>query len=200
MRVILVHGFNSSPEMNFHPWLKEELQNLGFEVTTPVLPLSVKDGLDLPSIIEKMKEQVGYLKNDDIILGHSLGAFIVLQYLEAVEMTETPRAVVLVAAPWKVQKAELRSLFIADLDAEVLMWKAREFVVIHSKDDKLVPFEHGEKLSAYLKANLIEAKDDGHFMDDKYSILLDTIKEIADREFEYSPGEGLEDDFADIKE
>jgi uncharacterized protein len=200
MRIILIHGFNSSPEMNFHPWLKEELEGLGFEVVAPKLPLSTKDELDLPGIIEEMKSQVGYLKNDDIMLGHSLGAFVVLQYLEAVEMTETPRAVVLVAAPWKVQRAALRGLFIADLDADVLMWKAREFVVVHSKDDELVPFEHGQKLASHLKAKLVEAENDGHYMEEQYPILLETIKEIASREFEYSPGEGLDDDFKDIKE
>ncbi len=186
--------------MNFHPWLKDELINNGFDVVTPELPLSTKDELDLPNIIEVMKDQVGYLKNDDIILGHSLGAFVALQYLEAVEMTETPRAVILVAAPWKVQRPSLRGLFIADLDAEVLMWKAREFVVVHSSDDKLVPVEHGKKLAAYLKAKLVETESEGHFMDEKYPILLETIKEISSREFEYAPGESLEDDFVDIKE
>ncbi len=196
----MIHGFNSSPEQNFHPWLADELKNEGFTVVVPTLPLSTKDELDLPNIIEVMKSQVGYLKNDDILLGHSLGAFVVLQYLEAVEMTETPRAVVLVAAPWKVQKAELRGLFIADIDSDVLMWKAREFVVIHSKDDKLVPFEHGEKLAAHLKAKLVETDGDGHYMEGSYPILLETIKEIASREFEYEPGASLDDDFKDIKE
>ena len=186
--------------MNFHPWLAEELRSEGFTVVTPTLPLSIDDELDLPNIIQVMKDQVGYLKSDDILLGHSLGAFIVLQYLEAVEMTETPRAVVLVAAPWNVQRAKLRGLFIADIDSDVLMWKAREFVVIHSHDDSLVPFEHGKKLAKHLKARLVETDGDGHYMDEKYPILFETIKEIFSREFEYAPGESLEDDFAGIKE
>lgn len=195
MRIILVHGFNASPQMNFHPWLSNELRQRGFEVVSPTLPLSTSDELNLPNLIEEMKKQVGYLKSDDILLGHSLGAFIILQYLEAIEMTETPRAVILVAAPTKVSKPELRQLFLDELDADVLMWKAREFVVIHSKDDNLVPFEHGVNLSQMLKARLVTSMSDDHYMGERYPVLLETIEGIINKPFEYSPGLGINDDF-----
>lgn len=198
MRIILVHGFNADPTKNFHPWLAQRLRSKGFEVVTPTLPLSTKDELDLPAIVESMKEQVGFLKSDDVLLGHSLGAFIILQYLEAVEMTETPRAVVLVAAPWKVSRPELRRLFIADLDAEVLMWKAREYVVVHDEEDELVPFEHGQKLAKQLKARLVNTTGQGHFMEEEYPILAEVIQGIADTPFEYAPGESLADEYHDL--
>ncbi|MBU0646517.1 alpha/beta fold hydrolase [Patescibacteria group bacterium] len=197
MRIILVHGFNANPEMNFHPWLAEQLRERGFEVVAPNLPLSINNDFNLPEIIEQMREQVGVLKSDDILLGHSLGAFIILQYLEAVEMVETPRAVIMVAAPWKVSRPELRQLFLVDLDADVLMWKAREFVVIHSKDDELVPIDHGKKLAEAFKARLVETESDDHFMGEQYPILLKTIEEIAATPFEFEPGLELADDFAD---
>jgi len=199
MRVISVHGFNASPEMNFHPWLASRLKDRGFDVVTPTLDLSADRQIDLNTVIEEMKTQVGFLKSTDIVLGHSLGAFIVLQYLEAVEMTETPRAVILVAAPWHVGKPELQRLFIADLDADVLMWKAREYYVVHDKDDDMVPFEHGEKLAKALKAKLVVTEGDGHFMDAQYPVLLETIERIADTPFEYAPGAALDDDYKDIR-
>jgi len=198
MRVILVHGFNANPQMNFHPWLADALRAKGFIVETPTLNLSTKDEFHLPDIIESMKDQVGYLDNDDIILGHSLGAFIVLQYLEAVEMTETPRAVVLVAPPWKVSNPELKRLFIADLDADVLMWKAQEYVVVHSKDDKLVPFEHGQKLANVLRARLVEADGDDHYMGAEYPLLLKVVEDISKTPIVFEPGVGLNDDLAEV--
>lgn len=198
MRVILVHGFNSSPEENFHPWLAKELRDKGFEVVTPKLNLSSKEELNLPELMESMQEQVGLLKNEDILLGHSLGAFIILQYLEAVEMVETPRAVIMVGAPWKVSNPALRRLFLVDLDAEVLMWKSREYVVVHAKDDELVPIEHGRKLAEAFKARMVEPEQGGHFMDEKYPVLLETIEDIAKTPFEYAPGESLEDDYKDL--
>ena len=81
MRVILVHGFNASPERIFIRWLAAQLRERGFEVVTPKLSLTTKEELNLPLVIEEMKSAVGYIHADDILLGHSLGAFIVLQYL-----------------------------------------------------------------------------------------------------------------------
>ena len=195
MRIILVHGFNASPQTNFNPWLRDELHAKGFQVVAPELPLKSSDELDLPTIIEAMKKEIGYLKNEDILIGHSLGALVILQYLEAVEMIETPRAVILVGAPFKVARPELRRLFVDDLDADVLMWKSREYVVIHSLDDKLVPIEHGRKLAEQLRARMIETETDGHFMDAQYPILRDTILQIAATPFDYAPGESLEDQY-----
>jgi predicted alpha/beta hydrolase family esterase len=136
------------------------------------------------------------VKHDDILLGHSLGAFMILQYLEAVEMTETPRAVVMVGAPWKVAKPELRRLFLVDLDADVLMWKAREYVVVHSKDDPLVPIEHGRRLAEAFKARLVETEGDGHFMEGPYPVLVEVIEDLAKRPHEYAPGLSLHDELA----
>jgi predicted alpha/beta hydrolase family esterase len=196
MRVILVHGFNSSPEQNFHPDLARSLREKGFEVVTPRLTLKTEGEIDLPAIIEEMRTQIGILKSDDILLGHSLGAFIILQYLEAVEMVETPRAVVMVAAPWKVMKPELRRLFLVDLDADVLMWKAREYVVVHSKDDTMVPIDHARRLAEAFKATLVETDACGHFMDACYPLLFDVIERLAATPFEYAPGQALADQFA----
>ena len=195
MRIILVHGFNASPEMNFHPWLARELRAKGYEVVVPTLPLKSGEELDLQVVIEEMKRQVGYLGPEDILVGHSLGALIALQYMEAIEMTETPRAVIMVAAPFKVAKPELRRLFLVDLDADVAIWKAKEFFVVHSKDDKLVPFEHGEKLAAFLKAKLIATETDGHFMDAEYPALLELVDSVASTPFPYSPGMSLANDY-----
>ena len=198
MRVIIVHGFNANPQSNFYPWLSDRLRDKLFDVVVPALPLLTTEELNLPLVIEEMKKQIGYLHNDDILIGHSMGAFIILQYLEAVEMTETPRAVIMVAAPWKVSRPEMRRLFLDDLDAEVLMWKAREYVVVHSKDDTLVPFSHGQTLAESLKARLIETDGDDHYMGPEYPVLLETIEQIARTPFEYAPGQSLDDDYKGI--
>lgn len=196
MRVILIHGFNASPDMNFHPWLAAELRTRGFEVLTPRLNLKLGEDIGLPEVLEELRAQVGPLDGDDILLGHSLGGLMMLQYLEAAEMDAPPRAAILVAAPWHVGNPALRHLFIADFDAEVLMWKAREFFVIHSKDDKLVPADHGRKWAGVLKAKFIETEGDGHYMDAQYPILLRTIEDIAARPHEFAPGKSLKDVFA----
>lgn len=196
MRVIIVHGFNAKPTDHFYPALAAALRAVGHEVVTPTLPLVTGEEFSLPLVMEEMKKQVGYVKKEDIFVGHSLSSFVVLQYLEAFEMTETPRAVVLVAPPWGVSRPELRPLFIVDLDADVLMWKAREFVVVHSKDDDLVPVSHGHRLAEALKARFVETETDGHFMGAVYPMLHALLLEVIDTPFLYAPGQTLDDDFA----
>lgn len=195
MRIIILHGFNATPSDHFYPSLASDMRALGYDVVVPTLSLVTGEAFSLPTIIDELKKQVGFIKKDDILVGHSLSSFIILQYLEAVEMTETPRAVVLVAPPWSVSRPELRPLFIVDLDADVLMWKAREFVVIHSKDDTLVPVVHGKHLARALKARWIETENDGHFMDTKYPALSEQIDKIINTPFLYAPGSSLEDDY-----
>jgi len=195
MRVVLVHGFNSSPEQNFHPWLAGQLRERGFEVVAPALNVKSGEEFKLKDVIAQIEAAVGEVKNTDIFLGHSLGALVALNFLEAVEMTETPRAVIMVGAPWKVAKPELRSLFLADLDADVAIWKAREFYIVHSKDDALVPFEHGQKLAQYLKGKLVETEGDDHYMGEQYPVLLELIETIAKTPVEYAPGMSLANDY-----
>lgn len=199
MRVILVHGFNSSPEGQFIPSLAASLKDRGFQVVTPTLDLTMPTGdvdLKIAEIVESLRTQIGLVTGDDIFVGHSLGAFIILQYLEAVEMTETPRAIVMVAAPWKVSRPELRRLFIVDLDADVLMWKAREYVVVHSKDDTMVPLDHAKRLAESFRAKLVETDGNGHFMDKEYPVLVDVIEDLRARPFEFAPGHSLHDELA----
>lgn len=37
-RVFIIHGWSGSPEENWFPWLKKELENSGFEVHVPQIP------------------------------------------------------------------------------------------------------------------------------------------------------------------
>ena len=195
MRVILIHGFNANPEMNFHPWLRDELHQAGFEVLAPELPFSGEP--ELFEWLKAMEEQVGRLGPDDIILGHSLGAVMALRYLEAAEMTGTPRALIMVAAPWTHKRADMRSFFMSEFDADVLMWKARDFIIVHSKDDELVPFDHAKNYKEILRGKLLAREGEGHYMEEKYPVLLELIKKLADNEYEIKPGEGLENDFGE---
>jgi len=80
------------------------------------------------------------------------------------------------------------------------MWKAREYVIVHSKDDELVPFAHGERLAERLKARLVETNGDGHYMNEQYPVLLETIQKIAKTPFEFDPGMTLGDDYANLPE
>ncbi|EKD32897.1 MAG: hypothetical protein ACD_76C00121G0005 [uncultured bacterium] len=197
MRFILIHGYKSSPEKNFFPWLISELRSRGHEVIAPTLPDPENPQID--AWLELLKQETRFLKNDTVIYGHSIGAAAALRFLEMSEAASTPRACVLSSPPLMVRKPEsLQAFFMSDFDFDVLMWKASEFYVIHSKDDAVVPFSHGEKYAERLHATLIATESDGHFDGAKYPVILDTLLKAASPLEESEPGSKLQNDYTGI--
>lgn len=197
MRIILIHGYNSGPDQNFHPWLAKELRDRGFEVIAPQIPLEGE--VDPLACIETLVKAVGQLDDETIILGHSLGAVLALRYLEAAEAMATPRAVILVGAPWMTKSEKTRNLFLSEFDYEVVMWKTKEFVVVHDREDKLVPFDHAEKYQKMLQAELVESTGNDHYMEAEYPILLQTVLKKSEPLPEIQPGASLPDEYQSFR-
>ncbi len=197
MKVILIHGFKANSQSGFFPWLRGELQAKGHEVIAPDLPNPEEP--DPEEWTKVLVEKVGVVDDETIVVGHSLGAAMVLRFLEAAEARSAPRGCVLVSAPWMIGDERLRGFFMSELDFDVLMWKASRFVVIHSKDDKVIPFDHAEKYASVLHAKLVEGQPgDEHFQGAEYPVILKAVQDLTQEEIVYEPGEGLQNDYADM--
>jgi hypothetical protein len=196
MRIILVHGYKSSSQGQFLPWLKDELRRKGHEVVA--LDFPNPEAPELEEWFKLLSEEVCPLTEDDILIGHSLGGAMLLRFLDNAEARTLPKGVITVAAPWFINHEQLRSFFPMDFDYEVIMWKAKLFTVIHSKDDKIVPFDHAEKYQKMLHATLLETHGDGHFQGEQYPIILEEKKKIIDAQIECAPGESLNDQFSGL--
>ena len=88
----------------------------------------------------------------------------------------------------------------SELEYDVLPWKAHEYKVIHAKNDPKVPFDHGQKYAALLKAELIAPETGEHFQGETYPVILETILKAAESPIIYEPGMSLDDDFSDLIE
>ena len=80
-RVFIIHGWDGYPEEGIFPWLKKELQNRGFSVFNPSMPELLRPKIKV--WVEFLKEQVGALDENTFLFGHSIGAQIILRYLES---------------------------------------------------------------------------------------------------------------------
>jgi predicted alpha/beta hydrolase family esterase len=78
-RVIVVHGAFGSPDINWFPWLRDELGD-DYEVVTPRFP--TPDGQNLDAWLAVFNEQVAPLRSTDILVGHSIGAGFLVRVLE----------------------------------------------------------------------------------------------------------------------
>jgi uncharacterized protein len=196
MRIIMVHGYKASPDMNFWPWLQRELVDRQFEVVAPVLPNPEEPDRDVWT--KALLEAVGPMDDQDIVVGHSLGGAAALRLLEAAEARTTPHACVLISTPWMIKDERFRGFFLSELDYDVLMWRAAKFVVLHAKDDPTIPVTHAEKYAQVFHAKLITPETGGHFNGPEYQIILETILQAAQEPIVYAPGMSLPDEFADI--
>lgn len=199
MKIVLIHGFKASSQTGFFPWLKDELHKLGHEVIVPDLPQP--DSPDPEAWTKALLEEVGTVDEQTIVVGHSLGGTMALRFLEAVEAVSTPKACILIGTPWMIKDEKFRGFFMSELDFDVLMWKAARFVVLHSRDDKVIPFDHAEKYVKVLHGKLVERNNgEGHFNKaEKYPVILELIKKVVDAELVYDPGEGLENQYETIE-
>lgn len=80
-RVLLLHGYGTNADSDFHPWLKSELEKLGYVVELPNLP-NPND----PNIDEQVKHIIeNYTNKKNIILGHSMGCVTALKLIESLD-------------------------------------------------------------------------------------------------------------------
>lgn len=77
--VCIFHGTGGTPEMFWVPYLKDELQNKGYDVWAPQLPeAEVPDvNIWMPYVFENKK-----FNSETILIGHSAGATLILSLLE----------------------------------------------------------------------------------------------------------------------
>jgi len=90
---LLLHGWEGSPNRNFFPWLKSQLEAKGFEVQTPALP-HPKD----PVVAEQVEYILNNCKIDSntVIVGHSFGGVVAMKLVE--KLRSSIRSLVLAAS------------------------------------------------------------------------------------------------------
>jgi len=176
---LILHGTGATPASNWFIWLKNSLEEQGYQVWLPQLPNS-----DHPEI----KKYVKYLTkgnfeyNDQtVLIGHSSDAVASLGLLE--NLQTKPRATYLVSAfednlGWDA----LDGLFTKPLNFPKIKQKSRKFVFIHSDNDPYCPLVHAKRLSNMMSGELLILKNQGHFNTEnspkykKFPKLLELIK------------------------
>jgi predicted alpha/beta hydrolase family esterase len=111
-----------------------------------------------------------------LLVGHSLGGVLALRLLEDVVRTPV-RATVLVASPYaSAFKVEpLMHFFDKPIDWPLVRERAGEIIVVHAKDDPLVPYDHALRYREALGAKIVTVRKGGHLTAKTCDPLLKTI-------------------------
>ena len=180
--IFIIHGAYGSPEENWIPWLKSELEKLGCRVFVSKFPTPENQTLEnWLKVFENYKQ---YLDEDSIVIGHSLGPAFILSALESVDR--------------KIKSAFFIAGFISFLnnpdfdtinktfvdkkfDWEKIKKNCKNFYIFHSDNDPYVPLEKAEELAKNLGTDVILVKGAGHFNTesgyDKFEQLLEMVKD-----------------------
>jgi serine hydrolase len=175
----IFHGANGGPNDNWIPWLKKELEKLGYTVIVPQFPTpkdqSLKNWLN---VFDRYKREIN---GETLMIGHSIGATFILSALERYELP--------------INSVYLVSGFISDLGLKQFdeinesfynksfNWEnLREncFYIFHGDNDPYVPLEKANELARKLASHVILIKNGGHLNTaagyEKFDFLLEKIK------------------------
>ena len=78
--VFIIHGTGGNPEGNWFPWMKSELETLGFQVYVPQFPTPERQSLS--SWLKTFEAYQKYVNEESIFIAHSVGPSFVSTLLE----------------------------------------------------------------------------------------------------------------------
>lgn len=160
-RVVIVHGWSGYPEEGWFPWLKQELEQRGFRVEVPRLPkAATPDGEEWLAVLTKT---VGTPNRRTYLVGHSLGCYTILKYIERLRWFQQVGGAVLVAGFASLNIPPLNYFYSAPLNWKKIKRHAGRVVAINSPKDPFVPIAKGEELRDRLGAKLFVLDGYRHF-------------------------------------
>jgi predicted alpha/beta hydrolase family esterase len=178
-QVLFVHG-GGEGAYEEDKKLAENLQNAlraAFDVRCPRMPDEASP--DSEAWKGTIARELAALDGEVVLVGHSLGAFVLLRYITEEAVEKPVAGLFLVAAPyvgtegWQVEEDALPEDFASKLPEGLPVF------LYHSRDDEVVPFAHlalyAEKLP---QASIHEFDGRGHQFDDDLSEVARDIKEL----------------------
>lgn len=161
--VFIFHGTGGSPEGNWFPWLKKELEARGCWVYVPRFPHPENHHLsDWLEVLKKYEKDI--VDEDTIFVGHSLGGLFLLRVLELLK--KPARAAFFVSTPIGIKPIRYYESDFAfsgfSFNWPEIKRKAEYFAVYHSDNDPYVSLGNGVELAKQLGIKLKFIPKAGH--------------------------------------
>ncbi len=176
-RIIIVHGFASSPKMYWFPWLKKELEKAGHKVEAPQMPDPFTPVIE--EWIPFLSKVVGIPDENTFFIGHSIGCQAIIRYLETLP-AETRVGGAIFVAPFivlpELEKDVVKPWVQTPIDFEKVKRILPRSTAIFSEDDPLIPIENKKHFENKLNSKVISLIGFNHFVTViKLPILLDEL-------------------------
>jgi predicted alpha/beta hydrolase family esterase len=149
-----------------------------FDVLLPKMPNPANAKYDEWAIL--FKKIAAVLKNNTILIGHSLGGIFLAKYLSENKFPKKILATFLIAPPYDSKNMdESLGKFNLPKSLKKLEKQGGRIFLYHSKDDKVVPFAHLGKYKKVLPGAVVRKfKRKGHFNQASFPELVRDIKSL----------------------
>ncbi len=184
---LILHGAGNNSQGNWFPWLKAELEKVGYKVWVTDLPDSERPNRE--SWLETINNNKEWEFNgESVLVGHSAGATFILRLLETLpEGIKVHKAILVAGTVEMGTKSEYfqykEDLVKGSFDWEKIKNSCEFFYFIHSDNDKYqCGEEQGKIMQSHIGGKLIVKSGEGHFnleVGDHYKelpLLLELIK------------------------
>lgn len=164
-RAVILHGTDGSPQENWFPWLKTQLESRGYTVWVPELP---NNHTPNRHIYNDFLLNSDWDFTDNLIIGHSSGAVSILNLLQD-KRTPKIKTGILVGA-WAhmketdLDKEQFKDLFPSEgFDFKLINQKADKFIFIHGDNDPYCPLDQAKWLAKQTDSQIFIIPGGGHF-------------------------------------
>lgn len=183
-RVFVVHGWGGSPDDDWRPWLKTELEKAGYHVAVPAMPDS-----ETP-IIEKwvslLAEVVQNPDEETYFVGHSIGCQTILRYLETLD---APVGGAVFVAGWfnleSLEDDEVREVARPWIENKINVAKVKSILpksaLIISDNDPYGAFEENKQKFTELGSEVLVLKEAGHITEEDGFTTIPTVVELLQK-------------------
>ena len=163
-RAVIVHAWGAVPDSRWYQFVASELRRHDFAVEVPLMPDT--DNPDYETWLAKLQATIGEPDENLYLIGHSLGAPLILRYLEHLTPAQQIGGVVMVAGftadlMGRIEDSRL-SFFKTAFAWDQIKERAKHFVAIQSDNDPYVPVTYGEFFRDKLGAREIILSGLGH--------------------------------------
>ena len=129
--------------------------------------------------LKQIGNEIGKLRDDFILVGHSLGASLLLKYLSENKISKKPAGIFLISTVfWSGKEKWVQGLKLQEDFAESLPKNSRIFFY-HCRDDEEIPFDHLVSYRHKIPAAIFrEIESGGHQLGNNLNLVAKDIKEL----------------------
>lgn len=175
-RVIIIHGWADDPNKGWISWLVNKLNNEGYQVVAPQMPNPKWP--NQKKWLEKINQVVGPNIDNLILVGHSLGCFLLLRFLEQKNLVGKLEKLILVAGFIKPKDLTFEKYFLPAPDFSKIKAKINKSYCVYSDNDLHVLSEQSFSLAKRLDASLVLDKGKKHFATKQGIIELPSVYKL----------------------